>query len=121
MKHITEFEWERPPIHSDGALSKMLVRPENCPGTRIDYRISVYQPGSHVEPHIHRDQEQIYHVLDGEGLVEIGGQRHRLSAHTVVYIPPGECHRIVNTGLRDFVFIVVTAPPDGQLEAASNH
>lgn len=120
VKHITEFAWEQPPIHSAGALSKMLVRPENCPGTRIDYRISVYQPSSHVEPHSHRDQEQIYHVLEGEGMVEMSGKRHHVSVHTVLYIPPGVRHTIVNTGLRDLVFIVVTAPPDGRVETTSD-
>ena len=67
--------WEEPPAHYGGAFSKMLVRPESCGSKILDYRVSVYQPRAYVAPHKHRIQEQIYHVLDGEGLMEIEGER----------------------------------------------
>jgi mannose-6-phosphate isomerase-like protein (cupin superfamily) len=33
----------------------------------------MYQPMAHVALHTHKVQEQVYHVLDGEGLMEIDG------------------------------------------------
>ena len=47
--------------------------PETAGSTHIDYRISMYQPMAHVAVHKHMIQEQIYHVLEGEGLMEIAG------------------------------------------------
>ena len=53
-------------------MSKPLVMPENAASRHIDYRISMYQPMAYVARHKHKVQEQIYHVLDGEGLMELG-------------------------------------------------
>jgi len=104
--------WEEPPAHYGGAYSKMLVRPEPCGSKTLDYRVSVYQPKAYVAPHRHRIQEQIYHVLDGEGLMELEGERTIVRKDDVIFIPPGVEHAIYNTGMTDLRFIVVTSPPD---------
>lgn len=104
--------WEEPPAHYGGAYSKMLVRPEPCGSKTLDYRVSVYQPKAYVAPHKHRIQEQIYHILDGEGLMEIEGERSVVRKDDVIFIPPGVEHAIYNTGMVDLRFIVVTSPPD---------
>jgi mannose-6-phosphate isomerase-like protein (cupin superfamily) len=104
--------WEEPPAHYGGAYSKMLVRPEPCGSKSLDYRVSVYQPKAYVAPHRHRIQEQIYHILDGEGLMEIEGERSVVRRDDVIFIPPGVEHAIYNTGLGVLRFIVVTSPPD---------
>jgi mannose-6-phosphate isomerase-like protein (cupin superfamily) len=59
-------------------------------------------------------QEQIYHVLDGEGLMEIAGERRVVRAHDVIFLPPGIEHAIYNSGLTDLVFLVITSPPDDE-------
>lgn len=112
IRNIAEVPWEEPPGHHGGAYSKMLVRPEGAGSTHLDYRISAYQPKAHVEPHAHKLQEQVYHVLDGEGLMEIEGQRRVVRRHDVIFLPPGVEHAISNTGLSDLVFLVITSPPD---------
>jgi mannose-6-phosphate isomerase-like protein (cupin superfamily) len=104
--------WDEPPAHFGGAFSKMLVRPEACGSKNLDYRISVYQPRAFVAPHRHRIQEQIYHILDGEGLMEIEGERTVVRRDDVIFIPPGVEHAIYNTGMTDLRFIVVTSPAD---------
>ena len=114
IRNIAEILWERPPGHSEGSLSKMLVRPENSDAKLIDFRISSYQPKAHVSPHRHRIQEQVYHVLDGEGLMELDGARRVVRRHDTIFIPPGVDHAIYNTGLVDLIFFVVTTPPDDQ-------
>ena len=102
--------WKEFPDHFGGALSKPLVTPETAGSRHLDYRISVYQPMAHVALHKHKVQEQIYHVLDGEGLMEIDGKRHVVRKHDVIFLPPGIEHSIANTGLVDLVFLVVTSP-----------
>lgn len=110
IRNIAEEPWQEFPGHHGGALSKALVRPETVGSRRIDYRISTYRPMARVEPHAHRVQEQIYHVLEGEGLLEVEGERVVLRRHDVVYLPPGVRHGFENTGLGDLVFLVVTSP-----------
>ncbi len=112
--NIAEVPWQQFPGHFGGALSKPLVRPETAASKLMDYRISCYQPMAHVALHTHKVQEQIYHVLEGEGLMEMDGKRVVVRKHDVIFIPPGVEHGIVNTGLTDLTFIVVTAPIDDE-------
>jgi mannose-6-phosphate isomerase-like protein (cupin superfamily) len=65
---------------------------------------------AYVEKHAHKVQEQIYHVLEGEGMMEIDGRRQVVRRHDVIFIPPGVPHSITNNGLTDLTFIVVTTP-----------
>jgi mannose-6-phosphate isomerase-like protein (cupin superfamily) len=107
--NVVEVPWLQFPGHFGSALSKPLIGPEN--GARLfDYRISTYQPMAYVERHTHKVQEQVYHVLEGQGLMEIGNERRVVGKHDVIFIPPGVPHSINNTGLTDLTFIVVTTP-----------
>jgi mannose-6-phosphate isomerase-like protein (cupin superfamily) len=110
IRNIAEVPWREFPNHFGGALSKPLVMPETAGCRHIDYRISMYQPMAHVALHSHKVQEQIYHVLDGEGLMEIDGKKHVVRKHDVIFLPPGIPHSIANSGLIDLVFLVVTSP-----------
>jgi mannose-6-phosphate isomerase-like protein (cupin superfamily) len=110
IRNIAEVPWEELPGHHGGALSKLLVHPDTTGSRHIDHRISAYQPKAYVAPHAHKVQEQVYHVLEGEGLMEIEDERRVVRRHDVVFLPPGVRHAIHNTGLTDLVFLVVTAP-----------
>jgi mannose-6-phosphate isomerase-like protein (cupin superfamily) len=110
IKNVAETPWREFPNHFGGALSKPLVMPETLKSKHLDYRISMYQPMAYVARHRHRQQEQVYHILEGEGLMEIDGRAQVVRRHDVVYIPPGVEHMISNTGLTDLVFIVATSP-----------
>ena len=70
----------------------------------------MYQPMARVALHTHKVQEQVYHVLEGEGLMEIDGKAHVVRKHDVIFLPPGVEHSIANTGLVDLVFLVATSP-----------
>ena len=77
IRNIAEVPWRQFPDHFGGALSKPLVMPETAGSHHIDYRISMYQPMAYVKLHKHKVQEQVYHVLEGEGLMEIDGEAPR--------------------------------------------
>ena len=109
--HIAEVLWQEFPDHFGGALSKDLVSPLTRGARHLDYRISTYAPKAYVKPHTHKIQEQVYHVLDGEGLMEIAGERRVVRRHDVVFLPPGVEHAIYNSGLGDLTFLVITSPP----------
>jgi quercetin dioxygenase-like cupin family protein len=110
IRNIAEVPWREFPNHFGGALSKPLVMPETAGSRRIDYRISMYQPMAYVARHSHRVQEQIYHVLEGEGLMEIAGKNQVVRKHDFIFLPPGVEDAISNSGLSDLVFLVITSP-----------
>ena len=43
--------------------------------------------------HYHRRTTEIYVILEGEGEIELDGERHPVRPMTAVYIPPGCRHR----------------------------
>jgi mannose-6-phosphate isomerase-like protein (cupin superfamily) len=110
IRNIAEVAWDELPGHHGGALSKLLVHPSTTGSRHIDHRLSAYQPKAYVAPHSHTVQEQVYHVLEGEGLMEIEQERRVVRRHDVIFIPPGVQHSIHNTGLTDLIFLVITSP-----------
>jgi mannose-6-phosphate isomerase-like protein (cupin superfamily) len=115
VRNIAEIPWQEFPGHFGGALSKALVRPETCGSRRIDHRISSYQPMAQVAEHVHKVQEQVYHVLEGEGLLTLDDKSVLMRRHDYVFVPPGVRHSFTNNGLVPLVFLVVTSPvEDGE-------
>lgn len=118
VRNIAEIPWQEFPGHFGGALSKALVRPETCGSRLVDHRISCYAPMAYVADHVHQTQEQIYFVLEGEGLLTLDGETRMMRKHDYVFMPPGVRHSFVNTGLVNLIFLVITTPiEDGETPA----
>lgn len=114
IEQMARVAWQEFPGHFGGALSKALVGPENSGSSLIDFRISRYAPGAYVQEHVHKVQEQIYYVLEGEGVLTLGKERHLMRPHDYVYVPPGVRHSFTNTGTAGLVFLVATTPADDE-------
>jgi len=115
---MAKVPWQEFPGHFGGALSKALVGPENSGSARIDFRISRYAPAAYVAEHVHKVQEQIYYVLEGEGVLTLNSDSHLMRPHDYVYVPPGVRHSFTNTGVAGLVFLVVTTPAADDEEGA---
>jgi len=111
MAHVA---WREYPGHFGGALSKALVDLKNSGSSLLDFRISRYAPNAYVQEHVHKIQEQVYYVLEGEGMLTLGKARHLMRPHDYVYVPPGVRHSFTNTGTAGLVFLVVTTPADDE-------
>lgn len=55
--------------------------------------------------------EHVYHILVGRGLMTLGPEARVVEARDTIFIPPGVSYPLVNNGLDNLVFIVVTSPP----------
>jgi quercetin dioxygenase-like cupin family protein len=117
VEQMARVAWREFPGHFGGALSKMLVGPDNSGSSQIDFRLSRYAPNAYVQEHVHQVQEQIYYVTEGEGVLTLGKERHLMRVHDYVYIPPGVRHSFANTGTAGLVFFVVTTPADDEPKA----
>ena len=118
VEQMARIPWQEFPGHFGGALSKALVGPDNSKSRRIDFRISRYAPMAYVQEHVHKVQEQVYYVLEGEGILTLDDASHLMRPHDYVYVPPGVRHGFTNTGLDGLVFLVVTSPAsdDGDMQ-----
>lgn len=67
-------------------------------------------PGHAVTPHLHRDTEEIYYVLDGSGEMTIGEETAHVGPGDAIYIPRGSRHTLRNTGATPMRIVLVCGP-----------
>jgi len=64
--------------------------------------------------HLLRDTVEIYYVLQGKGLLDLGEETSQeITKDDVVKIPANMPQRITNTGTEDLVFLCICAPAFG--------
>lgn len=56
------------------------------------------QPGGGPPPHIHRREDESFHLFEGTLTVQVGGDTITASAGDFVYLPRGIAHSFRNTG-----------------------
>ena len=96
VEKMLRVPWQEYPGHFGGALSKALVDRGNTGSGRIDFRISRYAPNAYVQEHVHKVQEQIYYVLEGNGVLTLDDTEHLMGPHDLVFdrhASSGPCYR----------------------------
>jgi mannose-6-phosphate isomerase-like protein (cupin superfamily) len=66
--------------------------------------------GAATTPHRHERTEEIYYILEGEGLMRVGGEACPVGPGDAVAIPPGASHQITNTGPVVLKFLCCCSP-----------
>lgn len=61
--------------------------------------------------HKHNSFTEFYYFLGGEGILEVGSEKIAAKVDTLVRIPPGTGHRLINIGETELVHLVVSTPP----------
>ncbi|HWE29570.1 MAG TPA: cupin domain-containing protein [Polyangia bacterium] len=78
----------------------------------LGYSVTSIPPGKKAVPfHNHRNNEEMFLVLDGEGTLRFGDERYPLRKHDIIACPPGGrevAHQIINSGTRDLVFLALS-------------
>jgi mannose-6-phosphate isomerase-like protein (cupin superfamily) len=67
-------------------------------------------PGASTTPHHHARTEEIYYILEGQGLMRIGPDNQTVSVGDAIAIPPGHVHQITNIGDVILKFLCCCAP-----------
>lgn len=73
-----------------GQAKRAFATPENALAT-----MHVVNICEDSRVHYHKKMTEIYYVLEGEGEIELDGERHPLKPETAVFIKPGCRHRAV--------------------------
>jgi len=69
--------------------------------------------------HLHREQEEVYLVLDGQAMIEVGEEQFLVGEREALAVPAQAWHRVTNVGVGPLTFYVVAAPPvegDAEIE-----
>src|SRR5436309_15778320 len=73
----------------DGSTIRELMRAANQ--TLAEASLA---PGQQTERHYHAESEELYYLLEGEGEMEVDGERSAVGPGDAILIPPGAWHQI---------------------------
>jgi len=81
--------------------------------------IVVLKPGEAPPPHKHDDTEQVFYILEGKGVLTIGGQEEQFPVKVgdLVRIPPSSVHFIEAAGEEPLRYLAVDCFLGGRPEA----
>lgn len=85
-------------LNNDQVTNQSLARARVAPGVTTAW-------------HKLKGTSEIYYILEGNGLAEIGDSfSKKMKAHQMIFIPPDTPQRITNTGEDDLVFLCICVP-----------
>jgi quercetin dioxygenase-like cupin family protein len=73
--------------------------------------LNSFEPGQEHAPHAHAGQDKLYIILEGSGIVDVGGQTELLTAGDAAFAPSGVVPSIRNPGPQRLVVMAVLSPP----------
>ncbi|EMG36243.1 mannose-6-phosphate isomerase [Desulfocurvibacter africanus PCS] len=95
----------------DGSTVRELMHPSVHAGVRNQSLAeAVVQPGAKTLVHRHAKSEELYHVLSGQGVMLLAGERFAVNPGDTVLIPPGTPHGLDNPGPDDLIILCCCAP-----------
>lgn len=107
-------------LHHENGLDSQRLLPWPALNAPFEGSWCVVRAGTASTPHLHHEYE-IFIAVAGEALVEADGVRRPFRTGDVVYFPPGEEHRVVNDGDRDFEMYSVWWDPDMVTRFSDRH
>jgi mannose-6-phosphate isomerase-like protein (cupin superfamily) len=97
-------------VTKDGSIIREILAPANSALRNQSLAEATLAPGQATEKHHHVKTEEIYYVLKGRGLMEVGEEKREIGPLDAVAIPPGSDHILTNTGAADMVFLCCCSP-----------
>jgi (S)-ureidoglycine aminohydrolase len=93
-------------IHTAKGLTRYLLD-SDLDGEPIHIHISEVGPGQRSHPpHQHGGYEAI-HMIEGEGTLELGEERHRLHANEAIVFDPQKLHGLINHSQAPMKYMVI--------------
>jgi mannose-6-phosphate isomerase-like protein (cupin superfamily) len=98
-------------ITKDRSKIREIIAPRNSIIARQSLAEAVVPVGNATDEHYHKDSEEIYFILSGQGEIRVHGESASVRAGDAIALPPGAVHKIWNRGDGDLVFLCLCAPP----------
>ncbi len=100
---------QKPFTTKDGSQIRSILDLSNSPVKNQSLAEAILPAGGATDRHYHRQSEEFYFLLEGEGLMEINGEVRPVSVGDGILIPAGAWHQISTAlGVR---FLCCCAPP----------
>lgn len=90
--------------------SWILVSEKTVGAQNIAMGVNETYPGGMVPEHVHESEEETMYFLAGRGQFVTKDETIDLEPGTVIFNPPGEPHKIINTGDEVLRFVWIYSP-----------
>lgn len=95
----------------DGSLIRELMHPAVHGNKQVSFAEAIIGPGALTLPHIHKSTEEIYHVVEGVGVMRLGAEKFFIGPGDTICIVPGSLHSVENTGSEPLKIFCCCSPP----------
>src|SRR5436190_2748789 len=97
-------------ITKDGSEIRELLAHRNSAIRKQSLAEARIQPGMSTQEHFHRETEEIYFISEGTGRMRIEDELRDVKVGDAIAIPPGQKHKIWNTGSSVLKLLCCCAP-----------
>lgn len=80
--------------------------------TSLAGRMWRLRPGQASTKHRHREQEELYVLLEGRGRIRVGDELLTLGVHDALLVEPGTVRQVFNDTEADALWLVIGAPQE---------
>jgi mannose-6-phosphate isomerase-like protein (cupin superfamily) len=107
---VTNLETVPSFITKDGSEIRELLAHRNSVIRNQSLAEARLGPGASTREHYHVRTEEIYYITHGTGRMRIGSESREVNPGDAIAIPPGERHKIWNTGTEVLRLLCCCAP-----------
>ena len=114
IRNVNEIEKEVAAHHGETAhyqyiFGQQCANAIDLPATKrftCFWRMTVKSGGTN-KVHVHDDQEQIYFVVEGEGIMVVGDEKEKVKQGDAIYLPVGIGHAFINDSEKSCVLLAI--------------
>jgi len=107
---VTNLEAVAPFVTKDGSEIRELLAHRNSSIRNQSLAEARVEPGKSTQEHFHRRTEEIYYITQGSAQIRIGNEISQVRVGDAIAIPPGQKHKIWNSGAETLRLLCCCAP-----------
>lgn len=84
------------------------LKPEDMKTFMMFSRVLI-KPGTTNQMHVHNDQEQVYFVMQGGGVIKVGDEETRVTSGDAIFLPAAVPHGFINDTEKLTILLMIGA------------
>ena len=95
-----------------GDKFSVLVGRHESTGASQHHTVAIVKlpPGTKSDEHYHKEREESYYIIEGNGFAVIDGKRIPISEGALVHTKPNERHQFLSDNDNQMTYLIITAP-----------